>query len=267
MTSKENLFLLPPKHLSVRYLLDLCSEKYKDKGISKVKIKTGDTGNDSDKLMYVCCYNQYTQPDQLNFCGPDGSFYKWNVLPNSFEDLTYEISKRSLETPCKNKVGWYGNIHTTKLAWGGHNRKILKEIGDKNKDKFEIVQSTVNSKNSKTLPDLVSHYRYLIDIGGNGYSTRLKYLLFSRRPLLLVDRAHVEYFNCELKPYVHYIPVKMDLSDLIEKTLWMFDNNEKCKEVSENAFEFASKNFSLDLILERIYQVYKNLEKEKRKST
>lgn len=78
-------------------------------------------------------------------------------------------------------------------------------------------------------------YRFLIDIGGNGYSGRLKLLLFSRHPLLIVDRDYIEFFHSSLVPYVHYVPVKMDLSDLLEKARWIRDNYEKRLEIAANA--------------------------------
>jgi glycosyltransferase involved in cell wall biosynthesis len=91
------------------------------------------------------------------------------------------------------------------------------------------------------------------------YIEVLKFLLFSKRPLLLVDRNYIEYFNDDLIPYKHYIPVKMDLSDLLEQVNWMINNPEKSSEIANNAFEYAIDNFTMDKILERVYYVYNNL--------
>jgi len=115
-----------------------------------------------------------------------------------------------------------------------------------------------NNPNYLSLPDLMK-YKYLIDIGGNGYSGRLKFLLFSKRPLLIVDRNYIEYFHDDLVPYLHYIPVKMDLSDLDEQVNWMISNPEKSLEIANNAFEYAMNNFNLDNLIDRVYHVYKNL--------
>lgn len=64
-------------------------------------------------------------------------------------------------------------------------------------------------------------YSILLDIEGGGYSARLKYLLLSNKPLLIVNRPYKEFFFKNLQEYVHYIPVKRDLSDLIDKTKWI----------------------------------------------
>ncbi len=51
------------------------------------------------------------------------------------------------------------------------------------------------------------------------------------------------WFSHLLKPYIHYVPVKSDLSDLIEKIQWCRDNDEKCKEeFSQEALKILSNN-------------------------
>ena len=82
-------------------------------------------------------------------------------------------------------------------------------------------------------------YSILIDIEGRGYSGRLKYLLWSHRPLLIVDRPHKEYFFEYLKEWEHFIPVKRDLSDLIDKTLWCLNNYNEALIIAENAYQIS----------------------------
>jgi len=42
-----------------------------------------------------------------------------------------------------------------------------------------------------------------------------------------------------LKEWEHYIPVKRDLSDVIEKTTWCLENYENALIIAENAFQFS----------------------------
>jgi hypothetical protein len=102
-------------------------------------------------------------------------------------------------------------------------------------------------------------YKYLIDIGGNGYSGRLKFLLFSKRPLLLVERNYIEYFHNDLQPWVHYVPVKMDLTDILIQVKWLENNYDKALQIAQNAYNFATNNFTEEKINERIYTVYQNI--------
>jgi hypothetical protein len=49
-----------------------------------------------------------------------------------------------------------------------------------------------------------------------------------------------------LIPHVHYVPVKYDLSDLVEKIKWIQDNDNEAKQIAQRAYEFASITFSSD---------------------
>ena len=95
-----------------------------------------------------------------------------------------------------------------------------------------------------SMPELVKRYSILIDVEGGGWSARLKFMLWSHRPLMLVDRPHKEYFFEHLVPWVHYIPVKRDMSDLVEKTQWCFDNYGKALAIAENAYNFSKQHLT-----------------------
>ena len=107
---------------------------------------------------------------------------------------------------------------------------------------------------------MVSKFKIVLDIGGIGYSGRLKYLLFSGRPLIFVDRPYVEYFHDDLIPYKHYIPVKRDLSDLVDKTKWILENYDEALMIAKNARDFALQEFTAAKFSERILHVWKNLQ-------
>ena len=59
-----------------------------------------------------------------------------------------------------------------------------------------------------------ANYKYLLDIRGIGWSARLKYLLLMGSVVFVVDRPDAEYFWNEFKPWIHYVPVSKDGSDL-----------------------------------------------------
>jgi spore maturation protein CgeB len=48
----------------------------------------------------------------------------------------------------------------------------------------------------------------------------------------------------DLKPYVHYIPVKADLSDLEEQYQWAEEHPQEAKQIAANALEYAQKNLT-----------------------
>jgi hypothetical protein len=253
------------RETALLFLFSKCAEKYNKEEIKHINFNLHDRGNENENnKLYSMCYNK-NNPSLKKYCGPDCFFYNWpsaNIL--SFEETKNQIIIESNKYPSIDKVGWFGNIYSPNHNVVEHKtRPLLKKIGDKNPELFDIVHVNGNMLNNDnpnylSLPGLIK-YKYLIDIGGNGWSGRLKYLLFSKRPLLLVDRNYIEYFYHDLIPYKHYIPVKMDLSDLLEQTNWMITNPEKSLEIANNAFDYAVDNFTIDKLLERVYYVYNNL--------
>ena len=47
----------------------------------------------------------------------------------------------------------------------------------------------------------------------------------------------------KLKPWVHYVPLEYNFSDLIEKYKWAESNQDKCIEIIKNANLFIDSNF------------------------
>lgn len=52
------------------------------------------------------------------------------------------------------------------------------------------------------------------------------------------------WFSEFLVPYVNYIPIQYDLSDLIEKIEWVINNDSEAKKIAENALTFSREVFS-----------------------
>jgi hypothetical protein len=227
---------------STFWCIQKADEKYNWNDFNEIVIHTGDY--EENKNNYT-----YSKNDSYNNLVPDFNFHSWpQVGIDDYEKTVKEINNAGLNNYEINKVGWIGNKNTNNM------REKLIEIGDKNKELFDIFEMNwINSGNMRlnsskyiSTPELVEKYSILIDIEGVGYSGRLKFLLWSHRPLLLVDRPHKEFFFEFLKEWEHYIPVKRDLSDLIEKTKWCLDNYDKALIISENAFNFSKLYLTRD---------------------
>lgn len=257
------------RNIGILYFLNECSIKYNDPTIKNMKFNTTDRG--SDHKEYSMCYDK-RKPHLKKYCGPDWTFYHWKGSSvDSFQTTVQEIIKMSNTPPTINRIAWYGNIHSALPDVIEHKtRPLLKKIGDKRPDIFKFVhvepiqnehkQNIVGKINPNyiSMPELTK-YTFLLDIGGNGYSGRLKYLMFTKRPILLVDRHYVEYFHDDLIPYVHYIPVDMNLSNLMQQVRWINSHPEKCKEIAMNAYIYATYHFTNDHLIDRVYEVYQNI--------
>ena len=56
------------------------------------------------------------------------------------------------------------------------------------------------------------------------------------------DSKYYEHFYKQLTPWIHYIPFKKDLSDLIDKLNYALENDEKVRNISTNGQRFAQQN-------------------------
>lgn len=259
--------MLFEREVGMSLLFERAAVKFNNSQIKTMKFNTKDRGCEDPAMKeYSMCYNK-TIPGLKQFCGPDCFFQHWpSACIKSFEEMVTQIKAAPL--PTISKIGWVGNIHSPEPDVIEYKtRPLLKQIGDAYPDMFEIIHVSPISDIIDTscpkyvsLPDLMK-YKYLIDIGGNGWSGRLKFLLFSRRPLLMVDRKYIEYFYTDLIPNVHYIPVKEDLSDLLTQAKWVFANEAAATQIAENAYNYAVHNLTEAKLSERINEVYQTVGK------
>jgi len=61
----------------------------------------------------------------------------------------------------------------------------------------------------------------------------------------LISNAYC-WFSEYLKPYVNYIPIAYDLSDLVEKIEWVKNNDDAAKQIAQGALELTRTVFSAD---------------------
>ena len=70
-------------------------------------------------------------------------------------------------------------------------------------------------------------YKYQINIDGTVAAYRLPYLLAGDSVVLKQDSSYYEHFYNELRPWEHYVPIRADLGDLLEKIEWARDHDEE----------------------------------------
>ena len=80
-------------------------------------------------------------------------------------------------------------------------------------------------------------YKYILVTPGNCYPTSLYWSMLSNSVVFLLDTEWETILDCNLKPWVHYVPVK-DYTDLAEKFEDLQKNPEKAIEIIESAHEF-----------------------------
>ena len=85
-----------------------------------------------------------------------------------------------------------------------------------------------------------------------------KSFVFYWQTIFQVDRKQKEYWCKDIKPFVHYISVKEDLSDLVEKIDWAEKNNKKANLIAKNAQKFAINNLTKSKAIEEFEKIIVN---------
>lgn len=116
---------------------------------------------------------------------------------------------------------------------------------------------------SPVLPAESMIYKYLFDIDGYSCSySRMAWILYSNSALMKHTSDKVQWYYDKLQPYVNYIPIAEDFSNLQDQFLWAEANQEKVKNIAQNGRTLAQETFSETSILramENAFIQYYNL--------
>jgi hypothetical protein len=93
-----------------------------------------------------------------------------------------------------------------------------------------------------------SSYKYVIEIEGNVSAHRVLTDMLFGSLLLMVDSEYTLWYSHLLKPYVHYIPIKKDLSNLLSVVAWCRNNDELCEIIAKNSLQFAKELLTLEVV-------------------
>jgi hypothetical protein len=113
-------------------------------------------------------------------------------------------------------------------------------LGKTDSTKFPIVPKMPMSEQAM--------HKYIIHIDGNVAAYRLLATMMTGSLILKVEGPYTLWIDHVLKPGKHYIPVKADLSDLLEVVEWCKNHDDKCKKIALNGYEFAKTALTKDYI-------------------
>lgn len=88
--------------------------------------------------------------------------------------------------------------------------------------------------------DQFLRHRYVVDIDGNTNAwSSFFWKLHSNSVVLKVGGSFRQWYYRRLEPWVHYVPVRSDLSDLDTQLRWCRSNARKCRAIARNATQFT----------------------------
>jgi hypothetical protein len=109
---------------------------------------------------------------------------------------------------------------------------------------FENNENFVTVKSGWMKPNFLNReeqikYKYILDMDGLASTwDSLAWKLRSGSVLFRVNGVWNQWFFDKFKEWIHYVPIKEDFSDLMEKFEWCEKNPDKCKEIIYNACDF-----------------------------
>lgn len=179
-------------------------------------------------------------------------------------------------------VFWRGkrsdDSENTKVSY----RELAVEMAKKYTDKLDMRFSAAGYRNDKNIfarmfevfslefsfgeflskQDQVK-YKMLLNLDGYtctypGYLWRL----LSNSVTFKQDSYNEQWFYSALKPWVHYVPVKHDLEDLLSKVDWVLANDDKARLIADNSTDFVKSNLMpvhIDLYIITLLNRYSDL--------
>ena len=195
--------------------------------------------------------------DPLAMCIPDDYFLE-NRAYSKFRQL---VEQKWFEWNNRRPVAFWRGASTgsvlTKENWQDNRRvklcQLAKKYGDEQFIDAKItkliqikergVKKLMQNANlvSSYLPgDEFLKYKYVIDIDGNSNSwPGLFTKLLTGSCVLKVESPWKQWYYDRLQPWVNYIPIKNDLSDLIEKIHWCRQHDDRVRVIGENGRKLA----------------------------
>jgi len=160
------------------------------------------------------CYDPQLKNETIPV--PDFGIQAWpEIGVDDYESFIIRLRSMAEELPAINRIGWRGNTQ------GIVTRERFVTIAANHPNLFDVQAAQVLQSYSDphylTMSTQVQRWSALADVEGVGYSGRLKFLISSGRPTLVVERPYVEWWHHYLPKTIVDLAVQRDLTDLVPK--------------------------------------------------
>jgi len=182
---------------------------------------------------------------------------------------TYDLTESTLETMGRVSLDMLSVQANTGPKWHNKTDIAFWRGRDSRQERLDlVVMSRQNpdlidakmtnmfffKKDPEKYGDLVKHisffdffkHKYQINLDGTVAAYRMPYLLAGDSLILKQDSPYYEHFYKDLQPGVHYLSIKRDLSDLLEKIRWARDNPTQAEQIA-----LAGQRYARDKLLAR----------------
>lgn len=180
-----------------------------------------------------------------------------------------------------NRTKLYGNSKEPRIVWRGSATDLLKNGSSQ---RWKMVQTAQTRPDlfdvgllynrRKQIPNVSSYasflssdelqiYTGILDIDGNAWSSRFgPQLCMHPVTLKVVPPIYVDHFYPTLQAWKHFIPVRKDFGDLIERAEWMQRNPDQVHAIRQYAHQWCRRHLVYDALardLLKSWNVYAEL--------
>lgn len=217
-------FLNKTNNINKKFLLEAGDIHYK---LNNAAVLVKNRPHDMEEPVILRC---------LNLSRHWGNYY------NKPNDISFEKKK--------NKVYWRGSTTGNELNKGNRFELVKRWFNTGKNINIDVGFSDIcQGKNSykgyvkrKASISEMLKYKYILSVEGNDKDSGIQWKLNSNS-VVFMARPRITSWLMEttLIPNYHYILLKDDFSDLMQKLIWCNENQEKCKEIIKNAHEFMNQ--------------------------
>jgi hypothetical protein len=205
----------------------------------------------------------------IPFLAYSGHVDFWDIPVINFDDMQYALGKGTppafVDWDSKKPIAVFRGT-TTGCGYTAETNMRLKlstmrspdlDVGivkHTNQMKYDPKEGlgTINPSAFPTVPLMPmseqATHKYIIHIDGNVAAYRLLGTMMTGSLILKVDGPYTLWIDHVLKPLKHYVPVKADLSDLLDVLEWCKTHDAKCKKIALAGYEFAKNALTPDYI-------------------
>lgn len=150
------------------------------------------------------------------------------------------------------------------VGWNFRDKKV-------GADPMQYIQVPSNLKKKGFVPMYQQcRYKYLVYVQGHSAACRYGFMMRLNSVILKVAStcaADQMWYFPMLRPYYDHIPVKSDLSDIVEKIEWCRAHDMECQQIALNARALFDRYISRDGIMDYMQTVFAEIGKRQQKKT
>jgi Glycosyl transferase family 90 len=186
----------------------------------------------------MSCNYSFPSPAYMTIVNAQPDMTHWLTVFDEFEDR-FPWEKKISQVYWRGALTENDPLRVYESARWRLNKQIHEITDEATKKMFDVgftgfpifltAQMTLDEtvvggfKQGMTSMNDFQHYKAILDMDGNSWSSRFSTMLCYNSLAIKVEPEYADHFFFDLVPWKHYVPVKNDLSDLIDNVQFVLD--------------------------------------------